>query len=785
MISHEPTKAAPLPLSRPFLPLLLVLFIGSGCSALIYEIVWLQLLQSGHRFVGRIAGHFAGNVHGRNVLGQFPLTAARLGPIPPTSGLCFPSNWASASSLWPWSSACLPSNIFIPFTETLDPQGSSCVVLVPGLCLLPPTLLMGATLPAIARWVETTPQGVSWLGFFYGGNIAGAVFGCLLAGFYLLRLRHGHRHLCRVRHQPVRGRDRPGLVLGDAISIGEVKETKESPLPCPGGWTIYLAIALSGMAALGGEVVWTRLLSLLMGGTVYTFSIILAVFLIGLGIGSSVGAVAARGSPRAALGFCQMFLTLAIAWTAWMISESLPYWPIDLRISESPRYTFHLDLGAFVGHFAPGVLVGHELSSGPGSGGLARSRSGETGWGSLRSQHGGRIVDTLAFSQLVIPLFGTLWAERMMMGLACVAGVVTLIPLLGVSTLETPVQVRLVQPGVVIGMTMTIMTGVAIGLACFLTPIPWGMVAYGRYMSVQKKEFSNELVAKAEDLNHDGVYRRTCPEYVGEGRDVSVVVSLDNNGVRSFHRRQGAGLEFAHRHAPAAHAGPHSRSATQEAENRTGGGLWSRCDGRVVRLHPDVERIVICDIEPMVPKVVTPMFNEENYYVVDGIARENPHRVKGKEVEVIYDDGRHFLRTTKEKFDVITSDPIDPWVKGCAALNTVEYYQMCKEHLNPGGVVSLWFPFYESNLETTKSLMATFFKVFPQGILWSNDSKSYPGYDAILFGQVEPTVVDLDELEQRLKRPDHKDVLKSLRDVGFGNVKLSFQWSAGNTQGND
>ena len=59
---------------------------------------------------------------------------------------------------------------------------------VAAVCLLPPTLLMGATLPAIARWVEATPEGVSWLGFFYGGNIAGAVFGCLLAGFYLLRV---------------------------------------------------------------------------------------------------------------------------------------------------------------------------------------------------------------------------------------------------------------------------------------------------------------------------------------------------------------------------------------------------------------------------------------------------------------------------------------------------------------------------------------------------------------------------------------------------------------------
>ena len=163
-------------------------------------------------------------------------------------------------------------------------------------------------------------------------------------------------------------------------------------------------------------------------------------------------------------------------------------------------------------------------------------------------------------------------------------------------------------------------------------------------------------------------------------------------------------------------------------------------------VHPDVKRIVICDIEPLVPNVVTPMFGEENYHVVDGIARENPHTVNGKQVEVVYDDGRHFLRTTQEKFDIITSDPIDPWVKGCAALNTVEYYQMCRDHLNPGGSVSLWIPLYESNLDTTKSVIATFFQVFPDGILWSNEREG-DGYDAVLFGQVEPTVIDVDELQ--------------------------------------
>src|SRR5207247_5795209 len=98
-----------------------------------------------------------------------------------------------------------------------------------------------------------------------------------------------------------------------------------------GGFPIYLAIAISGMTALGGEVIWTRLLSLMLGASVYTFSIILAVFLIGLGLGSSAGSLLARGAVRArvALGVCQLLLTAAIAWTAYMLAHSLPYWPID------------------------------------------------------------------------------------------------------------------------------------------------------------------------------------------------------------------------------------------------------------------------------------------------------------------------------------------------------------------------------------------------------------------------------------------------------------------------
>jgi spermidine synthase len=212
-------------------------------------------------------------------------------------------------------------------------------------CLVPPTLLMGATLPAISRFVETTPEGVSWLGFFYGGNIGGAVLGSLLAGFYLLRVYDS----ATTTYVAV------ALNLTVAlIALALAKTTPHeavAPAPAnveraPGSWAVYVAIALSGMTALAAEVIWTRILSLLFGATVYTFSLILTVFLVGLGIGSSVGAALARAvaRPRVALGWCQMLLCGAMAWAAYMLTESLPYWPINPSLSADPWVNLQLDV---------------------------------------------------------------------------------------------------------------------------------------------------------------------------------------------------------------------------------------------------------------------------------------------------------------------------------------------------------------------------------------------------------------------------------------------------------
>jgi len=136
---------------------------------------------------------------------------------------------------------------------------------------------------------------------------------------------------------------------------------------------------------------------------------------------------------------------------------------------------------------------------------------------------------------------------------------------------------------------------------------------------------------------------------------------------------------------------------------------------------------------------------------------------------IYYDDARHFILTSHEKFDIITSDPIHPWVKGTATLYSKEYFEMCKQHLKPGGVVTQWVPLYESDFPTVKSEFATFFSVFPHGTVWNSDA-SNKGYDVVVAGQVEPGRIDVDALDRRLRSEPYGQVAYSLAEVGLGSA---------------
>src|SRR5215813_4776769 len=173
--------------SRRYLPAIFLLFVGSGCAALIYEIVWFQLLQmvigSSAISLGILLGTFMGGMCVGSLL--LPrLISAREHPMRVYAYL---ELGIGALGVLMLGAMPLVGSVYMKWAGTGTP-GIVLRGIAAGICLLPPTVLMGATLPAISRWVKATPEGVSWLGFFYGGNIAGGVAGSLTAGFYLLRV---------------------------------------------------------------------------------------------------------------------------------------------------------------------------------------------------------------------------------------------------------------------------------------------------------------------------------------------------------------------------------------------------------------------------------------------------------------------------------------------------------------------------------------------------------------------------------------------------------------------
>ena len=759
---------------------MLGLFAASGCAALIYEIVWFQMLQLVIGSSGVSLGVLLGTFMGGMCLGSLALprvVSLRRHPLRMFACIEAGIGVCGVAALW---LVPLIGRLYVAVAGHgllgILLRGAVC-----GLCLLPPTMLMGATLPAISRWVETTRQGVSWLGFFYGGNIAGAAVGCLLAGFYLLRVHDvrvatylavaingvvaatafGLASACKIQEPEAQIRKSPEAPNPET-SLGACETELEfgeglTARPCSDGtWPVYVAIALSGASALGAEVVWTRLLSLMLGATVYTFSIILAVFLVGLGIGSGIGSAVGRWTarPRLALGVCQMLLVGAIALTAHLLAKSLPYWPINPSLSRSPWLNFQLDLLRCAWAVLPATcLWGASFPLALAAAARAGQDPGRLVSRVYAANTLGAIVGALGCSLVLIQWLGTQQVQRVLIGICGLAGLVMWAPGLRAaggrgrrregngegSTSRT----RGKMTGA-LGVRVTLCGGaflaVALGwvwlLAQSVPKVPWELVAYGRYLPT-KLDWGTNL-------------------YVGEGMNASVAVTQIARGVRNFHvsgkveastDTHDMRLQRMLGHLPALlHPRPRAVLVVGCGAGVTAGSFT---------VHPGVERIVICEIEPLIPRVVARYFASENYDVV-----HNPR------VEVVYDDGRHFVLTTHEKFDIITSDPIHPWVKGAAILYTREYFETIKRHLNPGGLVAQWVPLYESNPAAVKSELATFFDAFPNGTVWSNEVEG-EGYDLVLLGQAGPLQIDPGQVQRRLNQEPYQRVSKSLHDVGF------------------
>jgi spermidine synthase len=605
-------------------------------------------------------------------------------------------------------------------------QGLLLRGIVAAACLLPPTLLMGATLPALARQANATESGVSWLGFFYGANIAGAVLGSLLSGFYLLR-----KYDVAAATYVAAAINLSMAAIALALAVPD-DGARQAPAAAPGkrDAAVHVAIALSGMCALGAETIWTRLLGLLFGASVYTFSIILAVFLVGLGIGSGLGALLCRvlASPRMALGWCQWLAACAIAWTAYNLDASLPYWPVNPSLSSNIRFNFELDLArAFWALLPPTLLWGASFPLALAAASSRRQDAARLMARVYAANTFGAIAGALGASLLLIARVGSQSAQQVLIVVSTIAGLLLLR-----SSKSLAAAVLL-----------------AGSLIHSVPPVAKLLIAYGRYAAT--------WAGKSDIV------------YAGEGMNASVAVSSFPDGALTFHVAGKIQASNVPRDMRLQRMLGHLTTLTS-AHPRSilvigcGAGITAGA----VSIDPRVDRETIVEIEPLVPQAASRYFGEPNFDVL-----RNP------KVQLRIDDGRRYVITTKERFDGITIDPLDPWVKGAANLYTKEFLEVLKRHLNPGGVVTMYIQLFETDLEAVKSSVATFFEVFPNGTIWGNTYEG-KGHDMVLLGQVEPPRIDLDQMEQRVGyRGGAGKMAESLAEIGMNSPVDLFATYAG------
>jgi spermidine synthase len=352
----------------------------------------------------------------------------------------------------------------------------------------------------------------------------------------------------------------------------------------------------------------------------------------------------------------------------------------------------------------------------------------------------GAIFGALLTGLVLIKFFGSQVAQQALIGVAALSGVLMLSS--GVSAVPAPVLVVVVAIGA--------------GLfARYVPQVPGILIAYGRYAATW--------------MNANGTPMNEII-YKGEGITASVAVSKTPNGVLNYHNAGKVQASSEPQDMRLQRMLGHITTLVPKSPSRV---LVIGCGAGVtagaVSIDPLVTNQTIAEIEPLVPKVVSTYFAEHNFSVVT-----NP------KVHVQFDDARHYLLTTSEKFDAVTSDPLDPWVKGAATLYTREFFNEVKNHLKPGGVVTLFVQLYESTEAAVKSEVATFLEAFPEGAVFANTSNGQ-GYDLVLFGQLGGGKINVDVVQARLNDPANAAIVQSLRQIGINSAVDLFGTYAGGT----
>ncbi len=710
------------------------LFFLSGASALVYEVVWTRELTtvfggSAFAIATVLAAYMAGLALGSTVFGRaidrrgHPLTVYGL----LEGGVAI---WAL---LLPVLLGLL-NHLYAGIYRSLDP-GPYTLSLVrfvlSFLLLLIPTTLMGGTLPVLGKLLLRNWAGLGTrAGLLYGANTLGAVLGTAAGGFLLLPVLglNGSTYLAAGFNVLVAA---SALVLARVLPYrAEVENAPEAPSGSRSGEvsvrlrrTVLIVYAASGFAALAYEVAWTKTLSMVLGTTNYAFTSMLATFLLGLALGSFLFARLADryGRPEALLAAVQAGIPVLCLATVPVLGH-LPQMFVDAfpRLQSSWfRIELYRVFLAAMTMFLPTVLMGGTFPLVTRSY-VDRRQTGRS-LGTLYAANTlGAILGSFLTGFVLIPWIGR---QNSILAASAVNIAAALLLLGALSWRRVPRFQR------------------AILVATLVLVIPAGWFSLRRWdprvMASGAYVYAGEM-SKYPDI--ETAMSGANLLFYDEGTEATVSVwqaqqmtSLRTNGKVEASSHGDMITQKLISHLPVFyHRGP--------VDNGLMIGLASGISVGSLLTHP-FRKVETVELIPSMVEAAS-YFDDYNHRCL-----EDPrHRL-------ILNDGRNHLLLTDEKYDVIVSEPSNPWIAGVSALFTREFFELTKEHLKPGGVVCQWVQTYQYQDSDLKTVLATFRDAYPYLHLWQGG----PG-DLVLVGSMEPLRLDMDALRASMDGPVGEDL---------------------------
>ena len=690
----------------------LLLFI-SGAAALIYQVIWIKQLSlvigvEVYAITTGISAFFAGLALGGLLFGRF---ADRLGkPLLLYAGLEIGVALLGVGATLGLSMAAAPF-------AWLDRQIGLLAWFLPLLLVGLPALLMGGTLPVLMRALAADPQHLGRAGGrLYAANTAGAIVGTLLTAFVLIATLG------------VRGSAMAAAVLNLVAALGALLLQRNHATPAAPAKTpatphtparlAMVLYAIAGGVALGYEVVWSQSIVQFMSTRTYAFAVVLATYLTGLFIGSSL---MARRVDRIRDPWGLFGLLIAGAGLVALLEIALlGRWLIVLQ-TQAEALTLAMGGSVLLGMssrfavaalsivFVPTVLLGAafplavRLCVGPHR--VGRDVGAVVAFNTL-----GGIVGVALCGFVLIPLLGLV---RTLGLLAIIAATV------GYMAVRQGHGVKKGRRQAVIAV------GLAALLVAWLTPVD-------RLASLLPGARNAELA------------------FYEEGRGGTVAVVTQGKGERAFHRLYIQGVSNTGDAMPSLrymriqallplliHNGePRSALVIGFGTGITAGALLR---------YPQLEQRVVAELLPSVVSAAS-------------LFKGNFNAANDPGLQVRLRDGRQELLRSQQRYDLITLEPPPPSAAGVVNLYSRDFYQLAAQRLQPKGLVAQWLPLPTQNIDDSRSLVRSFLDVFPYATLWTSEF-----HEMLLVGSLQPMELDAARISARFEQPG---VRNALQDVG-------------------